>query len=251
MTAADVVYITGPMTGKRDLNRQAFADAEAFVRTQWIGAVEVINPARHPDLPVWADNLKRDLALIAQRVTVVAALSGWQDSRGSRLEVVMANALGIPVYSATTGVQINTFDISRMSAVPRDFYGPRVEDPPALPEAPVPDGGLVRQFDTGATRNNDEEELDYEGFLSPLALEAFARYMHGHRRQADGKLRDRDNWQKGIPPESYLKSMVRHMLDVWRLQRGYPSRAATLEEALSALLFNVQGLLHETLKAKA
>lgn len=102
----------------------------------------------------------------------------------------------------------------------------------------------MRTFDTGATRNVDEDKLDFEGFLSPLALKAYAEYMHKNRRQADGKLRDSDNWQKGIPKDAYMKSMWRHFFAVWEGHRfGQPS-----QEDLCALFFNVQGLLHEHLK---
>lgn len=112
------------------------------------------------------------------------------------------------------------------------------------PYAALPSG--VRQFETGATRNNDTGELDYEGFFSPLALKAVAEYMHSHRLQPDGFLRDSDNWQKGIPMDSYMKSMVRHMMDVWLNHRGQPNQArAGLKDALCALMFNVQGYLHE------
>lgn len=101
----------------------------------------------------------------------------------------------------------------------------------------------MRKFTTGATRDNDETKLDYEGFLSPLVLERFAEYMHKHRKQADGQLRASDNWQKGIPKEAYMKSMWRHFFSVWKSYR----LGELKEEELCALLFNVQGLLHEEL----
>lgn len=106
----------------------------------------------------------------------------------------------------------------------------------------------MRTFDTGATRNNDAEQVDYEGFLSPLVLQAYARYMHTHRTQADGALRDSDNWQKGIPKDAYIKSGLRHVMDWWLIHRGLPGRD-DLVTALCAVLFNVMGYLHETLKA--
>ena len=109
----------------------------------------------------------------------------------------------------------------------------------------------VRAFDTGATRNADTGKFDYEGFLSPLVLERFAQYMHKHRHQADGQLRDSDNWQKGIPFDAYMKSMFRHFMDVWCHHRGLPLAKEPLEEALCALLFNVMGYLHETRKRAA
>ena len=103
----------------------------------------------------------------------------------------------------------------------------------------------MREFKSGATRDNDEDKFDYEGFLSPAVLKRYAEYMHSHRKQADGKMRDSDNWQKGIPITAYMKSMWRHFFDVWRANRGYE---INLEDALCALLFNVMGMLHEHLK---
>jgi hypothetical protein len=108
---------------------------------------------------------------------------------------------------------------------------------------------LMRTFDTGATRDTDEGKFDYEGFLSPLVLERYAEYMHQHRKQADGKMRDSDNWQKGIPPQQDLKSAWRHFLDVWKLMRGFRCKV-TLEDALCALLFNIMGLLFEIIKKR-
>jgi hypothetical protein len=51
----------------------------------------------------------------------------------------------------------------------------------------------MRTFKTGATRNDDSNKLDFEGFLSPTALEHFAEYMNKNRVQADGNIRDSDN----------------------------------------------------------
>ena len=109
-----------------------------------------------------------------------------------------------------------------------------------------------RTFDTGATRDLDEDKLDFEGFLSPLVLEEFAKYMHTKRKMPDGSMRDSDNWQKGIPIDAYMKSMFRHFFAVWRsyrrgnLDEGYDY--APLVEELLALNFNVQGMTHEILK---
>lgn len=107
----------------------------------------------------------------------------------------------------------------------------------------------MRTFETGATRDTEEGKNDYEGFLSPLVLEAFGDYMTKHRIQADGNLRDSDNWQKGIPKSAYMKSAWRHFLDLWKEHRGYSSREG-IEEALGGLLFNIMGYWHELLKER-
>ncbi len=111
---------------------------------------------------------------------------------------------------------------------------------------------VMRTFDTGATRNTEEGKLDYEGFLSPSALKRYAEYLNKHRLQADGKLRDSDNWQKGIPITVYMKSMFRHFMDAWSLHRN-PAGLYDVDElpdALCAVIFNAMGYLHEITKSQ-
>jgi hypothetical protein len=118
---------------------------------------------------------------------------------------------------------------------------------------------LSRAFNTGATRDTDEGKLDFEGFLSPLVLERYAEHMHVARKMPDGAMRASDNWQLGIPLVVYMKSMWRHFFAVWKLHRGLKVtevvRGETIvkdiETELCALRFNVDGMLHEILKAKA
>lgn len=102
----------------------------------------------------------------------------------------------------------------------------------------------MRTFETGATRDSDEGKLDYEGFIDPWVLEAYAMYMHKHRIQADGQLRDSDNWQKGMPKEQYMKSLLRHVIDVWQKHR-IGDADVEMDEALCAVIFNAMGYLHE------
>lgn len=119
------------------------------------------------------------------------------------------------------------------------------------------DSAAIRTFETGATRNLDNSKNDYEGFLSPFVIKSFGDYMTSHRKQKDGTLRDSDNWQKGIPIDVYMKSMFRHFLDVWTIHRGGTAispdtgEQVDLIEALNAVLFNVQGMMHETLKKES
>ncbi len=131
-----------------------------------------------------------------------------------------------------------------------------VERHPAIAAQVADEYASLRQFSSGATRNPDTNKPDLEGFISPLVVEEFGRYMHEHRLQADGTLRSSDNWQKGIPLEAYMKSMWRHFLHVWLLHRGHEAtdydtgEPVSLQDALCGLLFNVQGYLLETLKAE-
>jgi hypothetical protein len=109
------------------------------------------------------------------------------------------------------------------------------------------DVAVVRSFDTGATRDVDTGKYDYEGFYSPLVMEAFGAYMNFNRRLRDGSLRDSDNWQKGMPRPVYMKSGWRHFFDWWREHRGLATKEGIVW-ALCGLLFNAQGYLHELLK---
>lgn len=104
----------------------------------------------------------------------------------------------------------------------------------------------MREFETGATRNDDREQLDYEAFFSPVVLRAVAEYMHRHRIQADGTYRPGDNWQKGIPIPSYRSSLIRHTMDAWLEGRGFDSRAG-LMDALCGIIFNASGWMFEIL----
>lgn len=114
------------------------------------------------------------------------------------------------------------------------------------PTSPPP----VRAFDTGADRDTDEHKIDPEGALSPLVLDRFCQYMLKHSVRLDGSKRSSDNWQKGMPVTSYMKSGLRHMFHAWQIHRGWvavePSTGdiVEMEDALCGVLFNVQGALH-------
>jgi len=115
----------------------------------------------------------------------------------------------------------------------------------------------IRRFETGAVRDAETGKFDYEGFLSPRALETYAAYMHKHRKQADGGLRDSDNWQKGIPRSVYMKSLWRHLVTAWKIHRGITclderdGHVITITEALCGILFNTFGYMHEECEAEA
>lgn len=106
----------------------------------------------------------------------------------------------------------------------------------------------MRQFATGATRSNDDSKPDYEGYLSPLVIEEYGRYMLRNQICEDGSKRASDNWQNGIPREQYIKSAFRHFVLLWKFCRADRARCPEAREHACALLFNIMGWLHETLK---
>jgi len=109
------------------------------------------------------------------------------------------------------------------------------------------DDGVLREFDTGATRDTADGKLDPEGFTHPLVMRQFYKYMNMNRLQSDGKLRDSDNWQKGIPLEAYMKSLKRHCDDLWLEHRGYQTPAGKTA-AICGIMFNAMGYMHEIFK---
>lgn len=108
---------------------------------------------------------------------------------------------------------------------------------------------VIRIFPTGASRNNDTNKLNYEGFFCPLFKKAFATYMHKHTFLEDGSQRRADNWQKGIPTESAMESLLRHVEDLHSEYRGYGSRDG-IEEALGGIIFNTQVIWSQLEKNK-
>ena len=114
-----------------------------------------------------------------------------------------------------------------------------------------PEVQTARQFPSGANRSDDSGKPNYVGYLSPIVIERFGRYMLAHQY---GGLRSADNWKKGIPKQAYLESMLRHFLTLWFTHEVYGNKefpkdcTNTVQEALCALLFNVQGYLHEELR---
>jgi len=121
------------------------------------------------------------------------------------------------------------------------------------------DDGVMRAFDTGATRDTAEGKLDPEGFTHPKVMEQYYKYMNMNRLQSDGKLRDSDNWQKGIDMTVYMKSLTRHYQEMWQTYRTHQrfegsememSRDKQIEymSAMCGIVFNIQGFMLEWLK---
>lgn len=109
-----------------------------------------------------------------------------------------------------------------------------------------------RRFVTGATRDTEKDKYDFEGFLSPLVLQAYGKYMHKHRLQSNGELRASDNWQKHFGEKHFdvcIKSLWRHFIDLWLEHRGFLSREG-IEDALMGILFNTMAYADKFLKDK-
>jgi len=96
----------------------------------------------------------------------------------------------------------------------------------------------VTTFETGAARDTQEGKPNFYECLSPFAVWRYGEYMAvASAKYGDG------NWQKGIPIESYMKSLERHFLKL-KMQLAYDYDAEPGVDHAAAIMFNVMGLMH-------
>jgi hypothetical protein len=78
----------------------------------------------------------------------------------------------------------------------------------------------VRTFETWATRDIDTGKLEYSDYINPLCDYSFANFMKW-KQYINWTIRAWNNWQKWIPNESLLSSLVRHTEIIKLLYQGY------------------------------
>jgi hypothetical protein len=84
------IYLSGPMTGLPELNFPAFAAMTANLRADG----HTVTSSTLTAVPE-----RRDIAALMDCDTV-ATLPGWEHSKGARLEVLIAERLGMTVVNA-------------------------------------------------------------------------------------------------------------------------------------------------------
>jgi nucleoside 2-deoxyribosyltransferase len=101
MSKSRRIYIAGPMTGLPVFNFPAFHDAAARLRKAgW----DVVNPAENFDGRTDLSReyyLRTDVRLLTE-CDAIAMLRGWEESRGARLEHLLARELGLKLLNAKT-----------------------------------------------------------------------------------------------------------------------------------------------------
>lgn len=95
---ANLLYISGPITGLPDGNMPAFARAERLLNNSGYAC---INPAVYgaatPEYP-YVEHLRRDFRDLL-RCNGLVLLDGWQNSNGATAEVFLAKKLDMPIYT--------------------------------------------------------------------------------------------------------------------------------------------------------
>lgn len=92
------LYLSGPMTGIKDLNVPAFTHAAKLLRK---AGYVVINPPELDDnehMDTWEGCLRRDLRYVVE-CDAIATLPRWTKSRGANLEIHVGRALSMPVHT--------------------------------------------------------------------------------------------------------------------------------------------------------
>ena len=79
-----IIYISGPMTGIKDLNFAAFKAAEDVLRS--MRAQAILNPHASPPGMNYDQYMHLDYAMIDIAETIIL-LDGWIDSQGARKEI--------------------------------------------------------------------------------------------------------------------------------------------------------------------
>lgn len=92
------VYVAGPMTGLKEFNYPAFNAVADKLRAK---GYEVENPADHGTVKgaEWADYMAYDLTRLGL-CGMIALLPDWENSKGARLEVHIAEQLGMAIVNA-------------------------------------------------------------------------------------------------------------------------------------------------------
>jgi hypothetical protein len=100
----------------------------------------------------------------------------------------------------------------------------------------------VREFKTGAIRDTEDGKNDFIETISWTAFDRYAGYMTGKKKKyGEG------NFKKGITIDAYERSLVRHLVKY--LKNKHEGGQDELEEDhLSALVFNIFGIMHEESK---
>jgi hypothetical protein len=97
----------------------------------------------------------------------------------------------------------------------------------------------ITKFKSGAVRDDQKGKIDFVETISWSALGRYARYMTDKASKYG-----RGNFKKGIPVESYEKSLIRH-LHKYMVNKYENGQLEPNEDHVSAMVFNLFGIMHE------
>lgn len=104
--------------------------------------------------------------------------------------------------------------------------------------------GKITRFKSGAIRDSQKGKVDFVETISFTAHHRYAKYMTGKKKKYGV-----GNFKKGIPIESYEKSLLRH-IDMYFRNKYEGGTDELNEDHLAAIRFNVDGIMHEEERLK-
>lgn len=96
-----------------------------------------------------------------------------------------------------------------------------------------------RTFSTGAIRDVEDNKEDYTETISWLAFKRYAEYMTDKKKKYGA-----GNFHKGIDIDAYERSLLRH-ISKYMINKFEGGSLEPECDHLSAILFNVFGIMHE------
>lgn len=266
-----IYYISGPMSGQPNHNREAFNECEAYLKT--LGdQVRVLNPANNhvPGTPVDYEALMAKAKLQVLTADAIVLLPGWRESHGAVTEARWAN-------NTTRLYEYGPGRVGRFTAIARASLPavapPRVLDLPLVPlDTSVWTTGRVIQagrvalqsgYDAGRSAQLAESVPvhDYAGATdgggykgsmddsakarialvpSALVLAAARALGYGAEKYAP------NNWRRGMAWSEVYSALQRHLL-AWndREETDSASGLGHLDHAAACLGFLTEYDAHE------
>lgn len=109
------IYISGPISGMKDLNVEEFNSAEQELRVLGHKPINPHDIARNLHLSrgldmrcanvSWSDYMRPCISALS-RCHAILMLEGWRNSRGARLEIHIARELGIKIFYGIEDVTV-------------------------------------------------------------------------------------------------------------------------------------------------
>lgn len=104
------VYVSGPITGVADLNRDAFKAAETALRVHGYDPLNPHEVIPNSDTASWEECLRADIAALVTECDGIALIDGWETSRGSKLEIQVGMALNMKVQPIQSWLEEEPYD---------------------------------------------------------------------------------------------------------------------------------------------
>jgi len=106
-----MIYLSGPITMRPGENLKLFS---LYTRELRRSGFEVYSPAEHEIEDDWDQLLRGDIKVLME-CNAVVLLDGWETSRGSKLEVYIAQAIRMPTIPVGTILTDTTFYLEKLN----------------------------------------------------------------------------------------------------------------------------------------